>query len=248
MRMRRSGTRAALLVVGAVLVVLCGTAGEAGAGEIVLFTASTDYAGGLLNSDNTTYGYSYPNDPVNQNLNIPGISAGVTLSSQTTGRRRDHEQWFAVCLLLGVALQAVPEPSSAILSAAGLLGVLGMAARRCAGRTAMNPPLDNRPDARAAEVSPLGPGRPDEFRTQALSPPTAEVSDELEVLPRPVGPVPARSRASEARQGAPPGAAPGERLAPVDGAGHHRVRGDVADVPAGLGGHRRRRQHLGDRV
>ena len=41
-----------------------------------LFTASTDYTGGLPNADGS-YGYSYPNDPVNQNPNLPAISPGI---------------------------------------------------------------------------------------------------------------------------------------------------------------------------
>jgi PEP-CTERM motif len=50
----------------------------------VLFTASTDYTGAVPNL-NGTYGYSYPNDPVNQNPYIPAISAGVTLSLSSNG-------------------------------------------------------------------------------------------------------------------------------------------------------------------
>ncbi len=49
-----------------------------------LFTASTDYTGGLPNADGS-YGYSYPNDPVNQNPNLPAISPGATLSPASTG-------------------------------------------------------------------------------------------------------------------------------------------------------------------
>jgi hypothetical protein len=50
------------------------------AGEIILFTASTDFT---LN--NPSGGYSFPNDPVNQNPNLPQISAGVTLAPATGG-------------------------------------------------------------------------------------------------------------------------------------------------------------------
>ena len=41
----------------------------------ILFTASTDYTGAVPNASGT-YGYSYPNDPVNQNPNVPAISPG----------------------------------------------------------------------------------------------------------------------------------------------------------------------------
>jgi PEP-CTERM motif len=50
------------------------------AGDVILFTASTDFT---LNSPSG--GYSYPNDPLNQNPNLPDISAGVTLSPPTGG-------------------------------------------------------------------------------------------------------------------------------------------------------------------
>jgi hypothetical protein len=50
----------------------------------VLFTASTDYTGATPNLDGS-YGYAYPNDPINQNPYIPAISAGVTLSQATGG-------------------------------------------------------------------------------------------------------------------------------------------------------------------
>jgi hypothetical protein len=50
----------------------------------VLFTASTDFTGAVPNSDGS-YGYAYPNDPVNQNPYIPAISAGVTLSQASGG-------------------------------------------------------------------------------------------------------------------------------------------------------------------
>lgn len=47
----------------------------------VLFTASTDFTGGFPDPA----GYSYPNDPVNQNPYLPAISPGVTLSPPTGG-------------------------------------------------------------------------------------------------------------------------------------------------------------------
>ncbi len=68
-------------------VAVCGSmqfAGHCSAGDIILFTASTDYTGAVPNASGT-YGYSYPNDPVNQNPNIPGISPGVTLSQASGG-------------------------------------------------------------------------------------------------------------------------------------------------------------------
>jgi len=49
-------------------------------GDIVLFTASTDYTGNV-----PVGGYSYPNDPINQNPYIPSISAGVSLSQASGG-------------------------------------------------------------------------------------------------------------------------------------------------------------------
>ncbi len=56
-----------------------------GAGaDTIMFTASTDYTGALPNPDGS-YGYSYPNDPINQNPNIPSISPGVTLSAASGG-------------------------------------------------------------------------------------------------------------------------------------------------------------------
>ncbi len=57
---------------------------DSAADGTILFTASTDYTGAVLNV-NGTYGYSYPNDPVNQNAYIPGISPGVTLSPGSNG-------------------------------------------------------------------------------------------------------------------------------------------------------------------
>jgi hypothetical protein len=69
---------------------MVGAGREATADSIILFTASTDSTGGLLNADGTTYGYSYPNDPNlgdpnGQNPNLPNISPGVMLVSQATG-------------------------------------------------------------------------------------------------------------------------------------------------------------------
>ncbi len=60
------------------------TGAQSAADLTVLFTASTDYTGAVPNT-NGTYGYSYPNDPVNQNPYIPAISAGVTLSQASGG-------------------------------------------------------------------------------------------------------------------------------------------------------------------
>jgi hypothetical protein len=57
-----------------------GTRRRAAAGSIILFTASTDYTGNLPGS-----GSSYPNDPTQQNPNLPPISSGVTLSSASGG-------------------------------------------------------------------------------------------------------------------------------------------------------------------
>jgi hypothetical protein len=64
----------------ATLPLLVGAGREAAADSIVLFTASTDYT---LNSP--PGGYSYPNDPTQQNPNLPSISSGVTLSPATGG-------------------------------------------------------------------------------------------------------------------------------------------------------------------
>ena len=41
----------------------------------VLFTASTDSTGGTPNADGS-FGYAYPNDPVNQNPYIPASRLG----------------------------------------------------------------------------------------------------------------------------------------------------------------------------
>ncbi len=57
-----------------------GAGSSALADSIVLFTASTDYTGNVPNG-----GYSYPNDPTNQNPYIPSISNGVTLSQASGG-------------------------------------------------------------------------------------------------------------------------------------------------------------------
>jgi hypothetical protein len=72
----------------ALAMVACATlhvfARDSAADGTILFTASTDYTGAVQNA-NGTYGYSYPNDPSNQNPNIPAISAGVTLSQASGG-------------------------------------------------------------------------------------------------------------------------------------------------------------------
>lgn len=72
----------AWLVVLAAVVILAGpgAGSRAHGGDIVLFTASTDYTGNAPNG-----GYSYPNDPTNQNPYIPSISSGVTLSQASGG-------------------------------------------------------------------------------------------------------------------------------------------------------------------
>jgi hypothetical protein len=77
MRLRVAGARATLVVAAAL--VLIGTGREATA-DIVLFTASTDYT--LNNPDG---GYSFPNDPTQQNPFLPAISSGVTLSQASGG-------------------------------------------------------------------------------------------------------------------------------------------------------------------
>jgi hypothetical protein len=73
------------LLTGVAVCVLLHFAGHrALAGQTILFTASTDYTGAVPNAEGT-YGYSYPNDPVNQNPYLPAISPGVTLSPGTGG-------------------------------------------------------------------------------------------------------------------------------------------------------------------
>ncbi len=71
-RVRRGGVTLPFAVATALL--LAGTVRDADAGDIILFTASTDYTGNIPDG-----GYSFPNDPVNQNPNLPAISNGVTL-------------------------------------------------------------------------------------------------------------------------------------------------------------------------
>ncbi len=82
-RLLRSSTRASFLL-GALTLLVAGGRREAAADSIILFTASTDYTGNIPNADGS-FGYSYPNDPVNQNPNLPGISSGVTFSQATGG-------------------------------------------------------------------------------------------------------------------------------------------------------------------
>jgi hypothetical protein len=59
---------------------LVGAGRVATAESIILFTASTDYTGNVPPG-----GYSYPNDPTQQNPNLPPISSGVWLSSASGG-------------------------------------------------------------------------------------------------------------------------------------------------------------------
>ncbi len=75
---RRGGVRLSFAV--AMVLLLGGATLDAYAGDIILFTASTDYT---LN--NPSGGYSFPNDPTNQNPNLPAISNGVTLSPTLGG-------------------------------------------------------------------------------------------------------------------------------------------------------------------
>jgi hypothetical protein len=63
----------------AMALLLLGGGREAAAESIVLFTASTDYTG------NVQGGYSYPNDPTQQNPFLPAISSGVTLAPVSGG-------------------------------------------------------------------------------------------------------------------------------------------------------------------
>jgi hypothetical protein len=74
---RGAGAWAALVVAAALA--LFGVGREAAA-DIVLFTASTDFT---LN--NPSGGYSFPNDPTQQNPFLPAISNGVTLSPTSGG-------------------------------------------------------------------------------------------------------------------------------------------------------------------
>ncbi|MGA7497216.1 MAG: PEP-CTERM sorting domain-containing protein [Isosphaeraceae bacterium] len=74
------------LLIGVAACVSMHFAGRRAAADLtVLFTASTDYTGAVPNASGTSYGYSYPNDPINQNPNIPAISPGVTLSPGSGG-------------------------------------------------------------------------------------------------------------------------------------------------------------------
>ena len=77
-RVRRGGVRLPFVV--ATVLLLAGTTLGAYAGDIILFTASTDYTG-----NTPTGGYSFPNDPMNQNPNLPAISNGVMLSQNSGG-------------------------------------------------------------------------------------------------------------------------------------------------------------------
>jgi hypothetical protein len=73
------------LIVGVAALASLSFAGrDAVAGSTILFTASTDYTGGTPNPDGS-FGYAYPNNPVNQNPYIPAISAGVTLTPASGG-------------------------------------------------------------------------------------------------------------------------------------------------------------------
>ena len=62
------------------MLLLHGTGRGVTAGSIVLFTALTDYTGNVPDG-----GYSYPNDPTQQNPNLPAISSGVMLSQASGG-------------------------------------------------------------------------------------------------------------------------------------------------------------------
>jgi len=73
------------LLIGVAACVSMHIAGRRAAAELtVSFTASTDFTGPVPNGSGT-FGYSYPNDPVNQNPNLPAISTGVTLSPGSGG-------------------------------------------------------------------------------------------------------------------------------------------------------------------
>jgi hypothetical protein len=83
-RVNRNGWKHGLLI-GVASCVSMQFASHCSAGDLtVLFTASTDDTGAVPNA-NGTYGYSYPNDPVNQNPYLPAISPGVSFSSGTGG-------------------------------------------------------------------------------------------------------------------------------------------------------------------
>jgi PEP-CTERM motif len=70
------------VVLGVVTMVLWldGAGHEARAESIVLFTASTDFTGNVPDG-----GFSYPNDPLNQNPFLPATSSGVTLTPASGG-------------------------------------------------------------------------------------------------------------------------------------------------------------------
>ncbi len=80
MQNRETGVRGRLFVVATVLSLLLGAGRGAAADSIVLFTASTDYTGNVPGG-----GSSYPNDPTQQNPNLPSISSGVMLSTASGG-------------------------------------------------------------------------------------------------------------------------------------------------------------------
>lgn len=84
MKSLRKGGARACLTLGVMALLFVGERKEAAADSIILFTASTDFTGDLSNSDGS-FGSSYPNDPTNQNPNLPGISSGVTLSQASGG-------------------------------------------------------------------------------------------------------------------------------------------------------------------
>ncbi len=79
MMMGREAARMPRVVI-VVAVLLHGAGREAVAGSIILFSASTDYTGNV-----PAGGDSYPNDPTQQNPNLPPISSGVMLSSASGG-------------------------------------------------------------------------------------------------------------------------------------------------------------------
>ena len=82
---RRSGIRRSFLALAAVMWL---PAAFARADDVaILFTASTDYTGGVPNADGS-FGYSYPNDPTQQNPYLPAISPGVTLVARFRRLRR----------------------------------------------------------------------------------------------------------------------------------------------------------------
>jgi PEP-CTERM motif len=76
---RGPGARTALAAI-AVLLLLHGSGRGGTTSPIVLFTASTDYTGNV-----PAGGYSFPDDPTQQNPNLPTISSGVMLSQPYGG-------------------------------------------------------------------------------------------------------------------------------------------------------------------